>query len=508
MDNMGISLSDYQYGAGFDQNAESAANLSAAQLADLSKALEAGSLLGSNQTASQSTGGALKVESLERNLKVLTFKESDIRFWKRFPKAAAFNTVEEYNQLVSYGTERGGFNNEGELPEEEDSTYQRRSELVKYLGVTRSVTHQMQLVRTNVGNVFQKEVQNGIMWILRKADRALFWGDSATISQEWNGLYAQHMNNDKYSSMEEYYASNVVIDLRGKILKEENIENGAQTMIRNFGQPDLFISAPVVLSDFATGFYARKRINVGQSGAVQNATMGQFISKFQSMYGVIDFDFDIYAAKINGSGKTLASTATSPKAPATPTAVGVTVVNADGLSRFSDGIGDYYYMVTAINRYGESAPVQLGATVSVANATDAVDLEFTATAGPFAPTAYVIYRSEVDPSGTAAQTTLYPIMTVPASGADAKRGSLVNGVDGAAAGEVRDRNRWLPKTEEGLLLDSSLDVIQFKQLAPLMKMDLAKLSPADRFMVLLYGTPFMFAPDKVIRYINIGRDAS
>jgi hypothetical protein len=508
MDNLGISLADYQHGAGFDSDAMGQANLSADQLADLSKALEAGSLLGSDQSGSQTTGGSLKVESLERNLKVITFKESDIKFWKRFPKAAAFNTVEEYNQLVSYGTERGGFNNEGELPEEEDSTYQRRSELVKYLGVTRSVTHQMQLVKTNVGNVFQKEVQNGIMWILRKADRALFWGDAAVISQEWNGLYAQHMNNDAYASMEEYYNSDVVVDLRGKILKEESIEEGAQVIVRNFGQADLFISAPVVLSDFATGFYARKRINVGQSGAVQNAVMGQYISKFQSMYGIIEMDFDIYAAKPNGAGKKLSSVASSAKAPAAPTSIGVTVVTGDGLSKFADGVADYFYAVAAVNRYGESALTQTGGSITVANATDAVDLEFTATAGPYAPTAYVIYRTDADPSGTAAQSVFYPIMTVPASGSDAKRGSLANGSDGASAGEVRDRNRFLPKTEEGMLLDSSIDVIQFKQLAPLMKMDLAKLSPADRFMVLLYGTPFMFAPNKVVRYINIGRDAS
>ena len=508
MDNLGISLSDYQYGAGFDAHGEAPAN--AEQLADLTKSLEAGHLLGSDQSGSQTTGGSLKVESLERSLKVLTFKESAIRFWKRFPKAAAFNTVEEYNQLVSYGTERGGFNREGELAEEEDSTYQRKSELVKYLGTTRSVTHQMQLVKTNIGNVFQKEVNNGIMWILRKADRALFWGDAAIIAEEWNGLYAQHLNNPKYADLESYCASETVIDLRGAALREEDLENGSQTIIRNHGQADLFISAPVVLSDFAAGFYARKRVNVGQSGAVDGAVMGQHIEKFRSMYGIIDLDYDIFATKPNGSGRKLADAASSPKAPAAPTTVGgsngVNVATGDGLSKMSDGIGDYFYAVAAVNRYGESALAQVGGSVTVANATDAVDLTFAATAGPYSPTAYVVYRTEKNPSGTASESIFYPIMTVPATGADVKRGSLANGVDGGAAGVVRDRNRFLPKTEEGMLLESTLDVIQFKQLAPLMKMDLAKLSPADRFMVLLYGTPFLFAPDKVVRYINIGRN--
>jgi hypothetical protein len=99
-----------------------------------------------------------------------------------------------------------------------------------------------------------------------------------------------------------------------------------------------------------------------------------------------------------------------------------------------------------------------------------------------------------------------PIIVIPATGNDVKRGSLANGVDGGAAGIVRDRNRYLPGTQDSLLLQADTDVIEFKQLAPLMKMPLAKLSPADRFMVLLYGTPIVYAPSKMVRYINIGRE--
>jgi len=99
----------------------------------------------------------------------------------------------------------------------------------------------------------------------------------------------------------------------------------------------------------------------------------------------------------------------------------------------------------------------------------------------------------------------YPIITVPVTGSDAKRGSLANGVDGAAVGKVRDRNRYLPGTENAYLTQHDTDVYEFKQLAPLMKMDLAILGPARRFMVLLYGTPIVYAPGKIIRFINIGR---
>lgn len=506
MENISVNLQDYQHGSSFDDSAMDTANMSSEQLNELNKALEAGQLQGGAiGDPDQTSGGALKTESLESSLKLITFKESDIRFWKRFPKTAAFNTVEEFNQLTSYGTDRGGFNNEGELPEEEDSNYVRKAEHVKYLGVTKSVTHQMQLVNTNIGSVVQRETTNGIMWILRKADRALFHGDEKVVGQEWNGLYAQHMNNDQFANLNEYMDSELVVDLRGKTLKQESIEQGAQTLLNKFAQADLLVAPPVVLSDFATGFYAKQRIMMGQGNDTsQGITTGQHISKFQSMYGLIDFEYDIFASK--SPAKLPSAGGTSPKSPNAPTSVGATVVTADGNSKFADGQGDYYYGVAAVNRYGESAITQIGGTVTIANNDDSVDLEFTPTAGAYSADAFVVYRSKVNPGTAFNNTTMYPIMTVPTSGTDSKRGSLTNGVDGGAAGKVRDRNRWLPATEQGLLLQGDTQVIEFKQLAPLMKMPLAKLSPADRFMVLLYGTPIVYAPSKMVRYINIGRE--
>jgi hypothetical protein len=63
----------------------------------LAKALEAGYAI-TNQTG----GSALRVESLEGSLKVLTHTAHHIKFWKKIPKSPAYSTVEEYNQLVDY----------------------------------------------------------------------------------------------------------------------------------------------------------------------------------------------------------------------------------------------------------------------------------------------------------------------------------------------------------------------------------------------------------------------
>jgi hypothetical protein len=504
MNNLSVDLAQYQYGAQFDAESMSAANLSPAALGNLVKALEAGSLQGGDLSGGQTNGGALKTESLDKNLKLIQFRESDIRFWKRITKSPAYNTVEEYNQLVSYGSDRGGFNREGELPEEEDSQYRRAVEHVKYLGVTKSVTHQMQLVSTNIGSVIQRETTNGILWILRKANRALFHGDAAQISEEYNGLNALHMNNPDYSSLEQYHASDVVIDLRGKSLRERNLESGSLAIINNYGHADLLVAPPVVLSDFAANFYAQKRFNINEASSITNATVGQYISKFQSTYGLIDFDYDIFAAR--PAGKPSTNPATSAKAPAVPVAGTAPAAVTDGLTRFGDGAGNYYYAVSAINRYGESALVQLGGTIAVTS-TQAIDLTFTPGAGAYTTESYRVYRSVKNPTATYAQSIMYPIFDVPATGTTI-RGSLVAGVDGAATGSVRDRNRFLTAVEDAWLMQSDSEVLEFKQLAPLMKMPIAKLGPSDRFMILLYGTPLLYTPKKIVRFLNVGRDIS
>src|ERR1051325_2981465 len=108
---MNIQLSDYQSAMGLTKdNPVFGAYTSAQDLDDLNKALSAGSTTGRDTTNLTTASGApLKVESLEKTLKILTYNSQDVTFWKNIPRSPAFNTVEEYNQLTSYGVNRGGF---------------------------------------------------------------------------------------------------------------------------------------------------------------------------------------------------------------------------------------------------------------------------------------------------------------------------------------------------------------------------------------------------------------
>jgi hypothetical protein len=484
---LGVDLSEYQL--------KGMENMASSDMLELEKALQATELRGSDPSAT--SGAPLKVESLEGTLKILTLQEGDIQFWKKIPKLPAFNTVEEYNQLTSVGADRGGFNNEGELPEEEDATYVRKAELVKFLGVTKSVTHPMQLVNTMVGNLIQRETKNGTLWILRKADKALTFGDADVIPQEWNGLYKQHFTGFG-GTLDQYLSSDSIVDLRGKALTEASIEQGGLGILENFGFADLLMAPPVVLSNFVKRFHESKLIQPN-TAALTDGIMGQRVKVFASQFGDIELGYDKFMKanplRYAGSAKT------SSKAPdaVIPDGVAPVTAVADGSTKFAGFNGDYFYAVASLNRYGEGPLVALKNTLTTVAGTESVDLKFADGGGTYPASGYVIYRSKKTPTTPLASTPLYPIFQVSTA-------QKAAGYDGGIAPLVRDRNRFLPGCESALMLQNNDEVYSFKQLAPLMKMDLAVLSPAIRFMILLYGTPQFYAPRKATRFINIGDD--
>lgn len=480
------------------------ANTSAEALGELSKALEAGSITGQQTLNSKTASGSpLKTESLDNTLKVLTFSESEITLWKRIPKSAAYNTVEEYNQLDSYGEDRGGFYGEGMTPNNEDSVYIRRSQLVKFLGVKKSVTHVMTLVNTMVGSVIAREAKAGTMWILRKLNQSLVTGNSRIIPYEFNGVYAQHERPDgvefQYGSEDAYLDSEVVIDLRGQVLSENHIEDAQEGIIENHGIGGELFASPKVFSNFAKSFYGDKRFIAG-SGAQSNGMSGQRINSHMTEFGEVNFTHDIFMSK--RKPKTSTSPRTADGAPTAPVADATTpIAAATGIanSKWAAGdAGDYIYAVSAVNYLGESALTVLSATPTTVAAGGAVNLKFARSNADTAAkqaTGYIIYRGEKGKS--AAATKFYKVFEVSHS-------DLVAGYDNGGAGIIRDTNKYLPNTQSAFLMQNNEDVWTFRQLAPLMKMDLAITGPVFEFMVLLYGTPILFSHKKMVRFINIG----
>jgi len=494
---LSINLADYGFGQNNLDQVWSGAG-SVEDVNNLNKALSAEHITGRDTTNMEDASGSpLKVESLDKTLKNITFRRTDIALWNQIPKKPCYNTVEEFNQQSSYGQDRGGFYAEGQLPNEEDSIFTRRATYVKYLGVTKAVTHQMTLVNTMIGNVIQKAIEDGTMWILRKLNRSLYFSDENIIPLEFSGFIAQQMHSGTWPTISDYYASDNVVDLHGSQLTENAIESGANTIVEAYGLGTQLYAPPKVLSEFVKNFYGNKFI-MPNTAALTDGVMGQHVKSFESQFGNIGLNKDVFFNKLPAKDAT--TPADSPLVPPTPvwdTTNPVTPVVAPVAGsnwKAADVANPVYYAVSALNNYGESMLAITAAPATVVE-NGAVDLMFTAGVGTVVATGYRIYRT-IDASPTPT-SKFYPLFEVSVL-------DLTNGYDQSVAGTIRDKNHILPNTDRAILFQFDTDTIEFGQLAPLMKMDLAVLSPSFRFMVLLYGTTFLYAPKRIVQFTNIG----
>jgi len=442
---------------------------SMAELAELRKALD----IGYSQPVTGQQFDSLRVESLEATLKVLTYSATHMRMWNRIPKDDAYSTVEEYNQLVQYGADGGGFVPSGILPETEDSTYNRANQQVKFLGTTRSVAHPATLIRTMPADLISTETQNGALWLMGKANQGLYYGNADANPFEWNGLIKQIEDG-----------GGTIIDLAGGSLAATDIEDAAQVIIDNYGQPMDLFGNPKVFTDFSKAYYQYQRFSAPN---VAPGTVGTPVTGFNSLSGTINFQPDVFVRR----GSTPGTSPTNVNAPSAPTvAVGSPGADADSVFLTGD-IGNYYYQITAINRFGESAPTAITAAANISTAGYAVALTVTDGGGANPATAYKLYRSDKNTNAA----TSYTGWLVPRTS--------TNGVYSATT-VITDRNKFRPKTSQMLLLDMSTQSLVFKQLSPMIKMNLAVVSPAIRWMQLLYGTPIVFAPKKNVILRNVG----
>ncbi len=453
---------------------------------DLNKALEAG-----YQVTNQTGGSALRVESLEASLKVVTYNDQHIKFWKKIPKSPAYSTVEEYNELSAYGSTASAWTMEGELPAATDTSYARRTQLVKFMGTTREVTHPATLVHPAHGDIIALENQNGILWLLQRVEQGLFTADSDLAAdgeaEQWDGLDA-------------LIDATSFVDLEGNPLQEADSEAASNRIVESFGYPTDLFSGYREMSDLVKTMYPRERVNLP---APVNGKIGQAVTSMQTNAGAIEFNPDLFIVQ----NPVPPSAATHANAPDTPQQMTTAISGTDGdfnKGTAITGNSEYAYVCTACNRFGESAHSPVMAAVQILTAGNRatpvhIDLTLTnaAAIGAFPTEYFRIYRTVALPTGTA----------VPAAAASYSLVMQVATSSQAAGGTTTpdDLNFILPFTSTAYMGELTPSVITFRQLAPMMRLDLAVLAPAYRWMILLYGTPILFAPSKFIRMVNIGR---
>lgn len=463
-----IDWQDFTQGYGEGDGAAGAAGAaSGGDIAELNKALSAGG--GNGGTHGVQTAGALgplMPESLDPILTSMTYTEAEFKLWKSVYKDPAYNTAEEYNRLHKVGAGEAAWMGEGDLPEEEDSTYSREVTLVKFMGTTRRVTHVGSIVKTaGIENAIAQETKNGTLWLMRQLEEGLFFGDSAIVPVQFDGLNKLMVDG-----------GTPTYDMRGDPLTEEVLSGmcAGVRMAPNYGSIDTIFCSIGVKSDIKNRIRSRLRAGFGDKIDFEPKVDGFDKVKIEDNVFITEGQ----APHASGLGK-------ASKRPLAP-AVGAAGLTSpvDATAQFAAGdAGTYIYKIVAVNRYGRSAPVTT-AGVAVA-AGDNVTIPVVD--GGQETSGYIVYRS----TKNGAASTCKEAFRVARSG---------------PTQDIIDRNAYLPGTSTVFGLEMKPQTLGWKQLAPFTKLPLATIDTSIRWMQVLYGALQLKAPRHCFRIINVGRD--
>lgn len=473
---------------GLDQGVVSQSDVEA-----LNKAITAG-YGGAGKPTDLTYGGVLQAESLEATLKSVTFDMKNLKMWPKISVDKAYNLFEQYNRLISYGSDSAPYLGEGGAPIEEDSTYVRDGQKIVFFGTRRKVSHQMTLVRTTVGDIVAQQAKEGTMHLLKNVEREMYWGhahfidrttganDGADSSLPSNsiamsGLLKQLKKGDtdaqqRSGDFEGYGDSQSIIqDVGGNVIAQDDIERLAVIALENFGSPNELHIEPAALSAFVKQFYPQFRSAPGLSGQ----TVGYDVSKMMTTAGAIDFKPNLFL-RPRGAARSLAVSALAP-------ALGSFAVTGSGTGSGSAyAAGVYQVKVTLVNDAGESSPVQESGGVTL---TAGQLLRLTATNMPAGVKYLKVY---VSAAGGAAGTEKFV-------GNFANKGNTTYDLAG----------RKQPGLGEAFLLDMSAECMKFKQLAPLSKINFAIVTTALEFAIVLYGALFVYTPRFNCVLENVGK---
>jgi hypothetical protein len=466
--------------------------VSQADIENLNKAITAG-YGGAGKPTDLTYGGVLQAESLEATLKSVTFDMKNLKMWPAISVDKAYNLFEQYNRLISYGSDSAPYIGEGGAPIEEDSTYVRDGQKIVFFGTRRKVSHQMTLVRTTVGDIVAQQAKEGTMHLLKNVEREMYWGHAHFINRldgsnsgspadlpqnsiAMSGLLQQLKKGDtdvlmRSGDFEGYGdAQSIAQDLGGNVIAQDDIERLAVIALENFGSPSELHIEPAALSAFVKQFYPQFRSAPGLSGQ----TVGYDVSKMTTTAGAIDFKPNLFLRPRAGA-RGLAVSALAPA----PGAFAIAGSNTGSGSAYAAGV--YQIKATLVNDAGESIPVQGSAATLAAGE----NITLTVTNMPANVKYMKVYISA--PGG--------------AVGTEKFAGNFANA--GNTTYVLAGRKQ--AGLGEAFLLDMSAECMKFKQLAPLSKINFAIVTTALEFAIVMYGALFVYTPRFNCLFENVGK---
>lgn len=458
-------------------------------------------------------GGAFGVESIDNTLKSVTYDASNLVMWPAIAQDKAYSLVEQYVRTNAYGDGGSPYIPESGSPVMNDAEYNRHAQKVVFFSTRRGVSLASTLVRQNFGGDIEgRETQSGTLWMLEKLEREMYKG-MADFSNagKFDGSMAaiplkiQNLNlsgaemqirsgDNDFSAQARAFdgyggTQSVILTKDGDILNESDFEDLANTLAENFGRPAEMHLAPKNLSDFIKQFYPKERVN---NLGVVDGKAGYIVREMVTTAGGISLKPNVFL-KPKEAKKSQADRVGCPGVVGgLENAAVASVVSGSGnlLDQAAAGskllAGDVYvYEVTAVNEQGEAAASLVSEPVTIAADGNNVSFFIVAPVSGFAPTHYAVYRT----SATGAGVKQF-IGYVAYSAAKTKFTDLGNKVGGAAA---------------AYMLDMRPEIMIWKQLSPLLKINLAPVTTAKEFLLWLAGCLIIFAPRKSGIIENIGK---
>ena len=469
---------------------------------ELLKSLEANE--GVTDVAQLKGASALQPQSLEATVVSLLFDESYFKALNRVPKKKEYSTLVEYTQRDSFGTfNTGGFMNQSENPRQADPSFRRRTEDIKFLRELWSVSSVLAASRT-ITNPEIESVDAATMRLLETAERGFFFANNTQIPEEWKGL--DQVINERATG-----DSDVIIDLKGGGFTESILKEACKRIADRRGVAnDMYVSYNsqnqidnLLNPDGATDPRQRYYQNNGNLTFDLGHTIPGFRATF-AKNGRVTFIPNFFinpeeegVPTVPNNAGDIVEGATSELAPAMPTIDSIvdTALGAGETSEWKVGSAapsgqPYQWRVAAENRHGLSK-ASPAVTQTITADQKAVITITDNSVNNFAE-AYRIYREIETGTGTI-------------------RFMVRVAADSSGTTVVDDFNFDLPGTSVAYLgdfnsrgSDGPMRTCAMKELAPFHKTRYSIIGPFFWGAVNYYATPVFYAPQKFIKFKNVG----
>lgn len=459
-------------------------------------------------------GGALGVESIDGTLRSMTYDAANLVLWPSIAQDRAYSLVEQYVRTNAYGDGGSPYIPESGSPAMNDAEYNRHAQKVVFFSTRRGVSLASTLVKQQFGSdVEGRETQNGTLWMLEKLERELYKGNADfSAAGKFDGSIGAipikmqnlammgveqqiRMGDQDYTAQARAFdgfggAQSVIFNKEGEILNETDFETEVNVLVENFGRPSEAHMAPKMLSDFIKQFFPKERVN---TLGVADGKAGYVVREMVTTGGGIQLRPNVFLKPKEGKKSQLDRVGV-PGAPADlENAATASVLSGSGnpidqaaaTGSLLKAAEVYVYEVTACNEQGEGAQSVVSESVTVSTDGYGVSFFIEDPASGNLPTHYAVYKTAKTGSGAKAF-----IGYVARTGVKTKFTDL--GLKAPGAGVA-------------YILDMRPEVMVWKQLAPLLKINLAPISTAKEFLLWLAGCCVVAAPRKSGIIDNIGK---